>query len=375
MKRNTYTTIFLILVFCTPLFSFTGNLKEQGEPFGVNLAGAEFFHKKMKGVGIFGKDYHYPTIEELDYWKSKGMTLIRLPFKWERIQHQLYGKLNRKEINYVKYLLKEAQKRNMKILLDMHNYGRRKDNGKSRIIGDSITIDHFAYAWKLIAKELKGNKGLYGYGLMNEPHNMLDSVPWFTIAQKTINEIRRVDSKTAIVVGGNFWSSAMQWQKVSDNLKDLIDPSHNLIFEAHCYFDKDGSGVYRYSYDEEKAYPNIGIDRVRPFVEWLKKNKLRGFMGEYGIPGNDERWLECLENFLSYINKENINGTYWAAGAQWNNYILSIHPDENYRKDKVQLGIVSKFQYTTFNKLQPLDFRKEVITVAERNLQQYFYCF
>jgi endoglucanase len=304
----------------------------------------------MEGAGIFGKDYFYPGIQELDYWKAKGLTLIRLPFKWERIQHQLNGELSRKDMAYIKYLLTEAHKRGMQILLDMHNYGRRKDNGKGRIIGDSVTIDHFAYAWKLIAKELKNNKGLYGYGLMNEPHDMLDSVPWFTIAQKTITEIRKVDSKTPVIIGGNNWSSAMQWREVSDKLKQLSDPAQNLIFEAHCYFDNDGSGIYRYSYDKEKAYPNVGVDRVRPFVEWLKENKLQGFIGEYGIPENDERWLKCLENFLSYISRENINGTYWAAGSQWNNYILSIHPNDNYKRDRTQLRVVTKFPYTLFSK-------------------------
>ena len=82
--------------------------RREPQPFGVNLAGAEFFHKKMEGVGRFNKDYHYPTTDELDYWKSKGLTLIRLPFKWERIQRKLYGELNREEMDYIKFLLAEA---------------------------------------------------------------------------------------------------------------------------------------------------------------------------------------------------------------------------------------------------------------------------
>lgn len=316
------------------------------QPFGVNLAGAEFFHKKMEGVGRFNKDYYYPTTDELDYWHSKGLTLIRLPFKWERIQRKLYGELNREEIDYIKFLLAEADKRGMQILIDMHNYGRRKDDGKDRIIGDSLSIDHFASAWGLISKELKDCKGLYGYGLINEPHDMLESTPWTEIAQAAIDTIRRYDAKTAIVVGGNHWSSAERWQVVSDELKNLYDPSHNLIFEAHCYFDEDGSGIYRRSYDEEKAHPYIGVERMRPFVEWLKENHFRGLVGEYGVPADDERWLECLDNFLAYLSSEGINGTYWAAGARWNKYILSVHPEDNFKKDKPQMRILTKYVTT-----------------------------
>ncbi|MCD8318996.1 MAG: glycoside hydrolase family 92 protein [Paraprevotella sp.] len=313
------------------------------QPFGVNLAGAEFFHKKMEGVGIFNKDYFYPTTQELDYWKSKGLDLIRLPFKWERIQHTLYGPLNQEEMDYIKFLLNEAHKRDMKILLDMHNYGRRKDNGKDRIIGDSQTIDHFASVWGKIAEELKGCKGLYGYGLNNEPHDMLDSVPWRMIAQAAIDTIRHHDKETPIVVGGNQWRSAERWPWVSDDLKDLSDPANNLIFEAHCYFDEDGSGIYRRSYDEEKATPYTGVDRVRPFVEWLKRNNQRGLIGEYGVPAEDPRWLECLDHFLDYLSKEKVNGTYWAAGARWNDYILSVHPDSLMQKDKPQMQVLTRY--------------------------------
>ena len=317
--------------------------KQKKQPFGVNLAGAEFFHKKMEGVGRFNEDYFYPTLEELDYWNSKGLKLIRLPFKWERIQRNLYGELNREEIDYIKYLLKEADERGMQILIDMHNYGRRKDQGKDRIIGDSLVIEHLAYAWGLIAKELNESKGLYGYGLMNEPHDMLASTPWVKIAQEAIEEIRKYDQVNAIVVGGNHWSSAAQWAQVSDELKYLQDPCRNLIFEAHCYFDRDGSGIYRGSYDEEKAYPTIGVERVAPFVKWLKENNQRGLLGEFGIPGNDERWLVCLDNFLSYLSVHGVNAIYWAAGARWNKYILSVHPDDNYTKDKPQMKILTKY--------------------------------
>ncbi|MCD7971544.1 MAG: hypothetical protein LUG18_02595 [Candidatus Azobacteroides sp.] len=80
---------FIGLAFIVVIFSLRA---QPGLPFGVNLAGAEFGHgSKMPGeVSI---DYFYPTIEDLDYWQAKGLTLLRVPFKWERIQHQLNGEL------------------------------------------------------------------------------------------------------------------------------------------------------------------------------------------------------------------------------------------------------------------------------------------
>lgn len=320
--------------------------KENPGMFGVNLAGAEFFHKKMDGVGRFNVDYHYPTTEELDYWHSKGLNLIRLPFKWERLQREVEGELSADELNYIKFLLREADKRDMKILLDMHNYGRRNYAGEYRILGDSIQPRHFGQAWAEIARELKDEPGLYGYGLCNEPHDMLPECPWVGIAQVAIDSIRGVDRRTAIVVAGNTWSSAERWSDINQGLESLYDPSDNLIYEAHCYFDNDASGIYRKGYDEEGAYPTIGVDRARPFVDWLKKHGKRGLLGEYGVPGDDLRWLECLDIFLNYLAENGVEGTYWAAGARWNNYILGVHPEDNYTKDKPQMEILTKYTKT-----------------------------
>lgn len=56
--------------------------------FGVNLSGTEFGETTP---GKFATDYIYPNAQELDYFKSKGLRLIRLPFRWKRIQTSLGG--------------------------------------------------------------------------------------------------------------------------------------------------------------------------------------------------------------------------------------------------------------------------------------------
>lgn len=323
-----------------------GSTRQERHPFGVNLAGAEFYHKKMDGAGRFNIDYHYPTPRELDYWASKGMKLIRLPFKWERLQREVEGPLSGDELEYIRYLLREADARGMKILLDMHNYGRRGYKGRNRIIGDTLQPAHFGQVWASIARELRDEPAIYGYGLCNEPHDMLPECPWVSIAQTAIDSIRAVDRRTAIVVAGNTWSSAERWPDINQGLESLRDPSDNLIYEAHCYFDNDASGIYRKGYDEEGAYPAIGIDRARPFVDWLKKHGKRGMFGEYGVPGDDPRWLECLDLFLDYLSRNGIEGTYWAAGARWNKYILGVHPEEDYTVDRPQVAIMTKYTET-----------------------------
>src|SRR6266496_2436919 len=87
---------------------------------GINLAGAEF----GSAFGVYGYSYIYPTASELDYFKSEGINLIRLPFRWEHAQHTLDGALDAAEIGRIHAFLDEAAARGMQVVLDAHNYGR-----------------------------------------------------------------------------------------------------------------------------------------------------------------------------------------------------------------------------------------------------------
>lgn len=245
----------------------------------------------------------------------------------------------------LKDFVSAVEEREMKVILDLHNYARRNINGESVIIGTKgLEAAHLADFWRKLADEMKSYPNIYGYGLMNEPHDLSDSLTWFEMAQAAILAIRKVDMNNTIIVGGNDWSSAERWLQMSDTLKYLSDPADNLMFEAHVYFDKDASGSYKGSYDEEDASPYRGVERVVPFAKWLKENNFRGLIGEYGVPDNDDRWLVTLDNFLSYIKNEGINATYWAGGPWWGKYKLRITPDRG--KDRPQMKIVEKYLYT-----------------------------
>lgn len=335
--------VFLFVLLLSLIFSGCNSNKKQyikdDEPYGVNLACADF---GSVFPGEYGKDYIYPTAEDLNYWYKKGLRLIRMPFKWERLQLELSGPLNQSDLDKMKEFVRVAEKLNMVVILDLHNYCRRYMDGEPNLIGtNELSIEHLASFWKSIAQEFVSFKNIYGYGLMNEPHDLDSEISWFDMAQAAIDSIREVDTKTLIIVGGNDWSSAERWLEQSDTLRYLKDPMNNLAYEAHVYFDNDGSGTYKYSYEEEGCYPDKGVDRVRSFVDWLKKYNLRGFIGEYGIPDNDVRWNEVLNRFLSYLQEHNINGTYWAAGPWWGDYFMSITPQDSL--DRPQMAVVEKY--------------------------------
>jgi len=308
--------------------------------FGVNLSCGEF---GGGSGGTLNLSYTYPSTAELDYFKSKGLTLIRMPFAWDRVQHELNGPLDtQSDLQAIKDFVKSAQDRGINVMLDMHNYARRKVNGTDYLIGQTsnVTIAHFVDFWTKMAFEFKDYTNIWGYDLMNEPHDM-GTVSWFDIVQATVTGIRTVDLNTPIVIEGDSWASAYNWPAASDNLKNIVDPSNKLIYEGHCYFDNNASGIYSGTYDKEIKTASIALIRLKPFVDWLKLNNKIGMIGECGVPGDDPRWMTMLDGALAYLRDNNVSFTYWAAGPWWGTYPLSIEP--NGTVDKPQMAILEKY--------------------------------
>ncbi len=302
---------------------------------GINLAGAEF-GADVALPGTYLKHYIYPGEADFKRYAERNLKLVRLPFRWERIQPRLNGELNSAELARMMATLNYAKKYNMQVVLDMHNYYRYY----GKMIGSNeVPVSAFADAWRRIAQKVANHPAVYGYGLMNEPHTT--NGKWPTAALAAAKSIRAVDSKRWVVIAGDRWSSAFHWPSYNTQLVNdpwMRDSKNNLVFEAHLYFDKDYSGYYT---NRKEVYdPMIGVNRAKPFVEWLRKNKLRGFIGEHGAPDFSPSAIVATDNLLKYLNQHCIPSTYWAAGPWWGDYALSL--DVKSGKPRPQLPVLQK---------------------------------
>lgn len=298
---------------------------------GVNLAGAEFAPQVTPGK--HGKHYYYPAKQHLKYYADKGIRLIRFPFLWERVQHNLGEGLDGEQLSLLKRTLDFAMQHDQQVILDMHNYGRYQ----GQLIGSS-EVPYTAYAdvWRKLAERFKGHPALLGYDIMNEPHSTVGL--WPGAAQAAVDAIREVDDQTLIFVEGERWASAYHWPLVNGNFL-LRDPAERIVYEAHLYFDEDFSGKYLPG-KSRNIDPMLGVERARPFVEWLKKHGQKGFLGEYGVPDDLPAASVAMDNLLGYLNDNCIPSAYWAAGPGWGKYKLAIEPRD--RQDRPQMAILQK---------------------------------
>jgi endoglucanase len=176
---------------------------------GINLSGAEL--NPQHRPAVYGKDYVYPPAHELDYYANKGFTVVRLPYRWERLQTSLFGKLDAAELNRIKSFVAAARARRMRVVLSPHNGGRYFLDGNETIIGTAgLPIAAFADFSRKVAAAFADNDAIYALGLMNEPHDSMGL--WKQTAQAGLDAIRAVDRNRLVLAPGDEWSGAWSWR-------------------------------------------------------------------------------------------------------------------------------------------------------------------
>jgi len=240
---------------------------------GINLSGAERWEEGINSnskLGTYGVDYWYASQESMDYLASRGTKIIRLPFRWERIQPTLGEALRSSELTRLKACVDRAANAGLKVVLDLHNYAEYWVDAPSepvalRLGSSRLPTSYFRDLWKRLSNNFKGNRAVIAYDLMNEPnvHRGVSSTgypspqkAWEAATQRVVDTIRNNgDNKLLMIPGYAFIDD---WSEMHPN-KWIHDPSNNHMYTAHQYFDSyrgtgTGGGKYRYSYDDECAY-------------------------------------------------------------------------------------------------------------------------
>jgi len=307
-------------------------------PFrGVNLAGAEFGSALP---GAFGKDYTFPTNSEVDYFMQKGMNTFRVGFKWERIQTSANAALDATYLAKLDAIVSYATSKGARVILNPHNFARYYGS----TVGSSVVPNGvFADLWSRLAKHFGGN-ALVMFNLVNEPHDM-GTEQWVGAANAAIAAIRTAGATNTIIVPGNGWTGAHQWSKSNSYgtpnsvaMLKIVDPGNNSLFEVHQYMDADSSGG-----SGTCVSTTVGAERLVAFVDWLRANGKKGFLGELA-GGNNPTCNTAVKNMLDYVHANDdvfVGWTWWAGGPWWSDYIFALDPKNG--ADRPQMAWLAPF--------------------------------
>jgi hypothetical protein len=217
---------------------------------GVNVAGAEFGLPSTSPTASDDGAYGYPAVSTLDFIASRGVRIVRLPFRWERIQPRLRAELDPDELGRLTGTVDAARRSGLEVVLDLHNYAGYYADGTRHALGsDQLTTDDFVDVWRRLSAHLRGHVGVYAYGLMNEPvgipraDDLSGAQRWEIMSREAVEAIRGNGDDTTVMVAGYQWSGVQTFAEHHDD--PWIDPSLGPIrYEAHHYWDPDHSGRY-----------------------------------------------------------------------------------------------------------------------------------
>lgn len=305
--------------------TFVGIALAKVKYTGVNEAGAEFGSGKYPGV--YNTDYVYPNTKSIQASIDQGMNIFRVGFSWERIQRSLNSNFDSTELERLDEVIEYITSNGAVAILNPHNFARY--NGG--VIGSSqVPSSAFSDLWKRFAQHYKSNNNVW-FGLVNEPHSM-PTEQWFSAARDAVDAVRNQGASNMILVPGNQWTGGWAWSQTfygNSNadvaLQYFSSSDKNIAFEIHQYFDSDFSGT------NEQCVKRPCQNNISGFVDWLKKNNLKGFLGEFAGAQNSE-CKACVKELLDYVDSNSdvvLGWTWWASGPWWGKYMFSLEPVSN----------------------------------------------
>ena len=320
---------------------------------GVTFGGADFGAGDNIGVGSgdefsngapgvhwtreSGGSYRYPDAASLRYLADRGVEVIRLTFRWERIQPDLRGDLDPDELALLDAAIGDAEAAGLEVIPTLMNYGAYwlDDGGvgvRQPIGSEAVPVEAFARTWELLSSALDHHGNMAAYGLMNEPVDIVGgAATWERAATEAAAAIRSTGSEAIVAVPTYQWSNVHRVFDVHPEGPWLDDSLQPVVYEVHHYFTAARSGDYL-TYEEERrnaeregwagaadrdALTERSLAELEQYVAWLDGE--RGWVGEVGWPNDTdvEQWNQLGEAWFDVADAAGLWVTMWTTGSFW----------------------------------------------------------
>ena len=213
----------------------------------------------------------YITNWDVENIKNMGFDHIRLGFDQVVLESEPY--VYREEIiSLIEGFVCECERQGLGIVLNLHKaIGNYCDIEEEVTLFDSVELQNrFIALWLELEKRFSAKDNVI-FELLNEVRDIEPDL-WNDLAEKCINEIRKLNTKRIIVVGSTCWNNA----RTLDHLRVFDD--ENVIYTFHMYDPSEFThqrGVLHWAqlyYNRKMEYPCDDIERYREFYKVLWNN-------------------------------------------------------------------------------------------------------
>ena len=237
-----------------------------------------------RNPGVRGEDYWYPGLtpdpntgrNTFEYLAERGVDVVRIPFRWERLQPHLGYRLDPTDLSELKDSVAAAGSAGLGVILSLQNYGGYWADvdgtvQKLRLGTPELSTARFKDIWVRLSGVFGQNESVVGYDLMNEPAGAggigkgghdTEERQWEAITREVVDAIRGLDDDKWLMIPG--YGGAGRWPENHPEPWISNDPYDRYMYTAHQYFDSfkgegEGGGSYRASYaDENRIFADAG---------------------------------------------------------------------------------------------------------------------
>jgi len=262
-----------------------------------------------EGSAAFWQKYreNYVTREDLAFLHRAGFNALRVP-----LHYHLFESDDAEGFKLLDRLIAWSRADNLYVILDLHSApgGQTGTN-----IDDSVGYpwlyqspqeqEHLIAIWRRLAAHYREEPIVLGYDLLNEP------IPHFPklrplnsllepLYQKVSGEIRKVDARHILFLGGAQWDS---------NFSIFGKPfDANVAYTFHKYWTAPDESV------------------LRDYIDFRERYDVPIWMGESGE--NTDEWIA---QFTRSLEKNNIGWTFWPyKKMEKSSAVVSIIPPANW---------------------------------------------
>jgi endoglucanase len=262
----------------------TAILTHTGEP--IALRGIAFSNEASEHTEI--PSGHHGR-EDYARLRKMGMNSVRFHLSYKTFEDDEAPFVYKESgFEWLDQNVEWARENKIRLILTMHApAGASGANGGGGALWDDADLQtRFAKLWRAIAKRYRAEPTIVGFSLLNEAHPQESREQWKQLAERTIDEIRRVDQHHILfvervsTVGGDFSEDEDR------NFLRVKDP--NVVYEFH--FEK----PFHFTHQNEKErdfaaregwYPDENITEVEGY-----NLKREASVSSSHLPPGDSSW-------------------------------------------------------------------------------------
>ncbi|MCR2821753.1 chitobiase/beta-hexosaminidase C-terminal domain-containing protein [Lederbergia panacisoli] len=252
---------------------------------------------------------NYWTKSDFDNIKQAGMNVVRLPFSYFEMLND-DGSLKSTAFDRMDWFIKEAAKRELYVILDMHgapgsqngkdHSGDTTRPDKGNLFGNKENMDKTVFLWEQIAERYKDEKWLAGYDLLNEPGGAT-GIEQFDFYDQLYKAVRAKDKNHIMFIEAI-------WEPYHLPNPDLYG-WENIVYSYHFY-----------GWDNIDSFPSQKrfTDSKIPMVNEMTNYNVPLLVGEFTLFNNLQSWDYALKvyeeqgwSFTTWSYKVTGEGSSW----------------------------------------------------------------